>query len=96
MQREELDGKTSIYFLSGVTGYTFDEHSQFNVIPGTDIAYISLTLPLQLRTGYNLVRVHDTNRLQEQTDFPSIYPRLIGEDACFDALMGSMIPSFKR
>lgn len=90
MQPEELDGKTSIYFLSGVTGYTFDEHSQLKVIPGTDIAYISLTLPLQLRTGYNLARVHNTNRLEEQVDFPSTYPRLIGEDACFDALLGRL------
>ena len=45
MRPDELDGKTSIYFLSGAAGYTFNESSQFSLIPGTDIAYISMELP---------------------------------------------------
>lgn len=90
MQPDELDGKTSIHFLSGVTGYTFNEQSQFTVIPETDIAYLSMELPPQVRAEYNLVRLHDTNRSGEQVDLPAVYPRLIGEDACFDALLGQL------
>ena len=56
MRPDELDGKTSIYFLSGAAGYTFNESSQFSLIPGTDIAYLSMELPPELRTGYNLVK----------------------------------------
>lgn len=90
MRPDELDGKTSIYFLSGAAGYTFNESSQFSLIPGTDIAYLSMELPPELRTGYNLVKVHDSDRSKIQADASDIYPRLVGEDARFEALLGHL------
>ena len=85
---DELDGKTSIYFLSGVTGYDFNEESKFSVVPQTDIAYISLKLPSQLRGAYNLVKLHDEDipLLAEIEQDPLSYPKIIGESAKFAAL----------
>jgi enterochelin esterase-like enzyme len=90
MRASELDGKTSIYFLSGAAGYTFNENSQFSMIPGTDIAYISMELPLELRTGYNLAKVRDSDHPEIQEGASEIYPRLIGEGARFEALLGHL------
>lgn len=84
----DLDHKTSIYFLSSVTGYNFTEQSKFSVIPQTDIAYISLVLPCQLRSTYNLVKRRDDDNIPvvEINQAPSFYPRIIGDSAKFDAL----------
>jgi enterochelin esterase-like enzyme len=84
----DLDHKTSIYFLSSVTGYNFTEQSKFSVIPQTDIAYISLVLPCQLRSTYNLVKRRDDDNIPviEINQTPSFYPRIIGDSAKFDAL----------
>src|SRR3990167_2469859 len=90
MRPDELYGKTSIYFLSGAAGYTFNESSQFPLIPGTDIAYISMELPPELRTGYNLVKMRDSDHPKIQDDASDIYPRLVGEDARFEALLGHL------
>ena len=89
---DELDDKTSIYFLSGITGYDFKERSKFSTIPQTDIAYITLTLPCQLRTAYNLVKLrNDEHRPLVITDEnPTFYPRLINESAKFDALFNEL------
>ena len=89
---DELDGKTSIYFLSGVAGYDFTEKSKFSVIPQTDIAYISLVLPCQLRGAYNLVKRHDDDSLPVvDVDLePICYPKAIGESAKFDALLNDL------
>lgn len=85
---DELDGKTSIYFLSSIAGYAFTEHSKFSVIPQTDIAYISLVMPSQLRTTYSLVKRHDEDTIPvvEIEPEPSFYPRVVGDSAKFDAL----------
>lgn len=88
MQPDELDGKTSIYFLSGAAGYIFNENSRFTVIPYTNIAYISMELPAELRTGYNLVKVHEDDLSEISDIVPAIYPRLVGESARFEALLG--------
>lgn len=90
MRASELDGKISIYFLSGAAGYTFNESSQFSLMPGTDIAYISMELPPELRTGYNLVKVRDSDHPKIQDGTSDTYPRLIGEDARFEALLGHL------
>lgn len=87
-----MDGKTSIYFLSGVAGYDFTETSKFSLIPQTDIAYISLVLPCQLRSAYNLVKCHDDDSLPviEAFQEPIFYPKAIGESAKFDALLNDL------
>ncbi len=89
---DELDGKTSIYFLSGIAGYDFTEKSKFSVIHQTGIAYISLVLPCQLRGAYNLVKRHDDDSQPVvEIDQASIfYPRTIGESAKFDALLNDL------
>ena len=89
---DELDGKTSIYFLSGVAGYDLTEQSKFSVIPQTDIAYISLVLPCQLRGAYNLVKLHDEDSipLVEVGSDAVFYPKAIGESAKFSALLNDL------
>lgn len=89
---DELDGRTSIYFLSGVAGYDFTEQSKFTVIPHTDIAHLSLVLPCQLRNTYNLVKRHDDDTLPviEVELGPIVYPRAVGESAKFDVLLGDL------
>jgi hypothetical protein len=54
LSADELDGKTSIYLLSGVAGYDLTAQSKFSIIPQTDISYISLVLPSQLRCAYKV------------------------------------------
>lgn len=90
MQPDELDGKTSIYFLSGVAGYDFTEASRFSVITGTDIAFITLELSPQLRTAYNLVKLHDTDRPDDQGDAPVAFPRLVRENTDFESLLNHL------
>ena len=83
----ELDGKTSIYFLSGVVGYDFTEQSKFSIVPNNDIAYISLQLPCQLRSTYSLVKIPD-NVVDNvvSLELESSYPRFVGEALKFAAL----------
>ena len=89
---DELDGKTSIYFLSGVTGYDFSEKNKFSIIPQTDIAYISLVLPCELRGAYNLVKLHDEDSIPsvEVESGSAFYPKVIGESAKFSALLDDL------
>ena len=91
---DELDGKTSVYFLSSVAGYNFTEQSKFAVIPHTNIAYLSLVLPCQLRSAYNLVKRYDEDSLPlpfaDMQAAPAFYPRLIGESAKFEVLLNDL------
>lgn len=87
----ELDGKTSIYLLSSVAGYNFTEDSKFSILPHTNIAYISVVLPCQLRTVYNLVIRHDEDSLPPMVEETStLYPKPIGESAKFDFLLNDL------
>ncbi len=88
LQPDEMDGKPSIYLLSGITGYTFNTSSQLVTVPETDIAYISIVLPAEVRTGYNLVKLHDNTYPDIQADTATVYPRLVGESGQFDTLLG--------
>lgn len=92
LSADELDGKISIYFLSGVAGYDLTEQSKFSVIHQTDIAYISLVLPCQLRGAYNLVKLHveDSIPLVEVGSDAVFYPKAIGESAKFSALLNDL------
>lgn len=92
LSNDELDRKTSIYFLSGVAGYDFTEQSKFAVIPHTNIAYLSLVLPCQLRSAYNLVKRYDEDSLPlaDMESAPSFYPKLIGESAKFEVLLNDL------
>ena len=89
---DELDGKTSIYFLSGIAGYNLAEKNKLSVVPLTNIAYISFILPCQLRSAYNLVKSHNDDSLPvaEIDKEPIVYPRVIGESAKFDALLNDL------
>lgn len=89
---DEVDGKTSIYFLSGVAEYDFTEKSKFSIIPHANIAYLSLVLPGDLRSTYNLVKryAEDSLPLIGVEPAPPFYPRPIGESAKFDALLNDL------
>lgn len=89
----ELDGKTSLYFLSGIEGCFLTKQGKFAIIPHTDIAYISLVLPCALRGTYNLVKRRDDDSLPvlKSDHRPIIYPRAIGETAAFEALMDDLM-----
>lgn len=88
----DLDGNASIYFLSSVTGYDFTEQSKFSLIPNTDIAYLSLVLPCNLRTVYNLVKRYDDDSvpLPEVESAPAFYPIPVGESAKFETLLNDL------
>lgn len=89
---DERDGATSIYLLSGAAGYNFTEQSQFKFIPDTDIAYLSLVLPCELISAYNLVRRHRSDSIPslDLDSKPPFYPRLVGQSAQFDALLNDL------
>jgi hypothetical protein len=51
------DDKPSIYLFSNIKGCLLTEDSQLQPIPETDIFYLSLVLPSDLRFTYNLVKI---------------------------------------
>ena len=68
------------------------QQNKFVVIPYTDIAYLSLILPCQLRSTYNLVKryVEDAIPAADTNSAPAFYPRLIGNSAKLEMLLNDL------
>ena len=53
----EITDKPSIYLFSNIMGCLLTEESQLQPVPETDIFYLSLVLPSDLRFTYNFVKI---------------------------------------
>ena len=68
LSSEELRNETNIYLYSNMTGLPCSKEGQFSIIPQTDIAYLSLMLPSELKTTYACLKVDNTFSMESPID----------------------------